>query len=150
MIRDDPDRWAAWVRSYHVANLTATDEEAFWALYKDIVRLGAAALIPLCDATGYRYGHMSAQVDPRYSFDTDAILRQALELAVLSPNTMIKVPGTREGMPVLRELTRRGISTNCTLAGAAHLPAARVSQQDAHVLSADGSRGRRSARLLAS
>jgi transaldolase len=55
-------------------------------------------------------------VDPRYAFDTDAMLRQAYELAVVSPNVMIKIPGTREGMPVLRELTRRGISTNCTLA----------------------------------
>ena len=44
------------------------------------------------------------------------MLRQAYELAVVSPNVMIKIPGTREGMPVLRELTRRGISTNCTLA----------------------------------
>ena len=29
---------------------------------------------------------------------------------------MVKVPGSREGIPVLRELTKRGISTNCTLA----------------------------------
>jgi transaldolase len=44
------------------------------------------------------------------------MLRQASELAALSPNVMIKVPGTAEGLPVLRELTRCGISTNCTLA----------------------------------
>jgi transaldolase len=44
------------------------------------------------------------------------MLRQAYDLAALSPNVMVKVPGTREGTPVLRELTRRGIATNCTLA----------------------------------
>jgi hypothetical protein len=40
------------------------------------------------------------------------LLRQARDLAVLSPNVIVKVPGTRERMPVLRELTRHGISTN--------------------------------------
>ena len=115
-IRDDPDRWAQWIRTYHAAHPDANDEQTFWALYKEIVRLGAAAFKPVFESTGYRYGHISAQVDPRDSFNTEAMLRQALELATLSPNIMIKVPGTREGMPVLRELTRRGISTNCTLA----------------------------------
>jgi transaldolase len=115
-IRDAPTRWAAWIGSYHAANPNASDEDIFWALYKEIVRLGAAAFRPLHESSGYRYGHISAQVDPRYAFDTDAMLRQAYELAVVSPNVMIKIPGTREGMPVLRELTRRGISTNCTLA----------------------------------
>jgi transaldolase len=115
-IRDAPTRWAAWIGSYHAANPNASDEDIFWALYKEIVRLGAAAFRPLHESSGYRYGHISAQVDPRYAFDTDAMLRQAYELAVVSPNVMIKVPGTREGMPVLREITRRGISTNCTLA----------------------------------
>jgi transaldolase len=115
-IRDDPSRWATWIASYHAAKQNANVEEIFWALYKEIVRLGAAAFKPLHESSGYRYGHISAQVDPRYAFDTEAMLHQASELAVISPNVMIKVPGTREGLPVLRELTRRGISTNCTLA----------------------------------
>jgi transaldolase len=115
-IRDDPSRWAAWIDAYRIANPQATVEETFWALYKEIVRLGAELFRPVYESTGYRHGHISAQVDPRDAFDTDAMLRQASELAVLSPNVMIKVPGTAEGLPVLRELTRRGISTNCTLA----------------------------------
>jgi transaldolase len=115
-MRDDPQRWTQWIRTYHAAHPDANDERTFWALYKEIVRLGAAAFNPLFEATGYKYGHISAQVDPRDSFNTEAMLREAIELSALSPNVMIKVPGTREGMPVLRELTRRGISTNCTLA----------------------------------
>jgi transaldolase len=114
-MRDDPSRWAAWIGSYQADHPSATEEELFWALYKEIVTLGAEAFEPLYSATGYRYGHISAQVDPRCAFDTDEMLRQALELAALRPNVMIKVPGTREGIPVLRELTRRGIATNCTL-----------------------------------
>jgi transaldolase len=115
-MRDDPSRWAAWIGSYHASQPDASVEDMFWALYKEIVRLGAAALRPLYESSGYRYGHISAQVDPRSAFDTNAMLGQAYDLAALSPNVMVKVPGTREGMPVLHELTRRGISTNCTLA----------------------------------
>lgn len=115
-IRTDPARWEGWVRSYHESHPGATNEQVFWALYKEIVRLGAAAFRPVHLATGHRYGHISAQVDPRCCFDADKMVAQALELADLGENVMIKVPGSREGMTVLRELTRRGISTNCTLA----------------------------------
>jgi transaldolase len=44
------------------------------------------------------------------------MLRQALELAALAPNIMIKAPGTSEGIEVLHELTALGIPTNATLA----------------------------------
>lgn len=115
-IRDDPNRWAEWIRSHHAVNPDAGAEETFWALYKVIVRLGADAFLPLYESSGYRFGHISAQVDPRAAFDTDAMLRQAFDLAAISPNVMVKVPASTEGMPVLRELTRRGISTNVTLA----------------------------------
>lgn len=115
-IRDDPARWLAWIRSYRATHPAATVEGTYWSLYKEIVRLGAEALLPLHEATGYRFGYLSGQVDPRSAFDSDAMLRQASELAALAPNVMVKVPGTSEGLPVLRELTRRGISTNCTLA----------------------------------
>jgi transaldolase len=115
-MRDDPQRWATWIRTYRTTHPRASDEEMFWATYKEVVRLGAAAFMPVHLASCYRYGHISAQVDPRKVFDTVSMIRQAIELSALSPNVMIKVPGTSEGMPVLRELTRRGISTNCTLA----------------------------------
>ena len=93
-LRDDPPRWSAWIRSYRATHPTATVEDAFWAVYKEIVRLGAEAFLPLHEASGYRYGYLSGQVDPRSSFDTQAILRQGYELAALAPNVMVKVPGT--------------------------------------------------------
>jgi transaldolase len=43
------------------------------------------------------------------------MISQALELAGLGPNVMVKVPGTREGYEVIRFLTSKGISTNNTL-----------------------------------
>jgi len=116
VLRDDPSRWHDWACSYQAAHPGASVEGAFWAMYKEIVRLGAGAVLPLHEKSGFRYGHLSGQVDPRSLFDTEAMLLQACEVAALAPNVMVKVPGTREGLPVLRELTRRGISTNCTLA----------------------------------
>lgn len=113
-MRDDPNRWAASIAMYQGDHPSAGPEEIFWELYKVIVRLGAEALRPLFEASSRRYGHISAQVDPRNPFDSDRMLKQALELAALGPNVMIKIPGTAEGLPVLRELTRRGVSTNCT------------------------------------
>jgi transaldolase len=115
-MRDDPERWTAWIEAYRTDHPSADVEEVFWALYKEIVRLGAEAMRPLFEASGRRFGHLSGQVDPRCAFDSEAMLRQALELSALAPNVMIKIPGTTEGLPVLRELTSRGISTNCTSA----------------------------------
>jgi len=115
-IRDDPDRWVGWLRSYRETAPAASEEQIYWALYKEIVRLGAAAFRPLYDLSGCLYGHISALVDPRSSFDRDAMLSQALELATLGENVMVEVPISRDGLAVLRELTRRGIPTNSGLA----------------------------------
>ena len=115
-LRDDPARWIDWLRTYRQSHPEADEERAFWAVYKEVVRNGAAALMPLHEASGYRYGHVSAQVDPRHLHDAGQMLTEALDLASIASNVMIKVPGTSEGMTVLHELTARGIATNTTLA----------------------------------
>ena len=71
--------------------------------------------LPLFQATGFREGYLSGQVDPRSCFDKAAMLEQALDLHALNPNVMVKVPGTAEGYDVIEELTARGVSTNNTL-----------------------------------
>lgn len=115
-IKDNPERWAKWVDDYSAAHPQAGVEEVFWAMYKEVVRLGAEAFRPSFEASGYRFGHISGQVDPRSAFDADAMLRQALEIHEMGPNVMIKIPGTKEGVKVIGQLTARGIATNCTLA----------------------------------
>ena len=90
-------------------------ESLFWMTYKEIVRRGAEMYLDLFHRSGFRYGYLSGQVDPRNLTDQEKMISQALELASLSPNVMIKVPGTREGYEVIRFLTSRGISTNNTL-----------------------------------
>jgi len=113
-IQDDPVCWAAWAAEYARAHPDQDADQVGWALYKEIVRQGAELFQPVYEATGYCYGHISAQVNPYSFFDSEAMLRQALELRALGPNIAIKIPGTMQGMPVLRRLTALGIPTNCT------------------------------------
>ena len=92
------------------------DKEAlFWLTYKEIVRRGAEMYMGVFQRSQYRYGYLSGQVDPRALRDKEKMISQALELARLSPNVMIKVPGSKEGYEVIKVLTSKGISTNNTL-----------------------------------
>ena len=92
------------------------DKEAlFWQTYKEIVRRGAEMYWGVFQRSKYRYGYLSGQVDPRAVMDKDRMIAQALELAKLSPNVMIKIPGSKQGYEVIRFLTSKGISTNNTL-----------------------------------
>lgn len=113
-ILDDPGRWSAWVKTYFHDHADQDASQIAWELYKEIVRLGASAYLPLFTHSGYTYGHLSAQVNPYTFFEGDLMLAQALELRALSPNIAIKIPGTAEGVETIRKLTARGVSTNCT------------------------------------
>jgi len=90
-------------------------EGLFWRLYQAVVKRGSDMYLPLFEKTGYKEGFLSGQVDPRSAFDKDSMVQQALSLAKLNPNVMIKVPGTKEGYEVIEFLTSKGISTNNTL-----------------------------------
>jgi transaldolase len=114
-IEDDEPYWEQVARDYIAANPGIDTESLFWMLYKTVVKKGSDMYLPLFEKTGYKEGYLSGQVDPRSVFDKDAMLKQALELAEINPNVMIKVPGSKEGYEVIEELTARGISTNNTL-----------------------------------
>ncbi len=114
-INDDPDRWRARAKEI-LAETPGLDKEGlFWALYRDVVKQGSDAYLPLFEATGYKEGYLSGQVDPRSAFDAEAMLAQALEIHTINPNVMIKVPGTKQGYEVIEALTAKGIATNNTL-----------------------------------
>lgn len=117
VIRDDEPHWRGVAQGIVEAHAHdgLDQERLFWLLYKEIVRRGSEMYLPLFKATAYREGYLSAQVDPRKSFDQDVMLEQALDLHAINPNVMIKIPGTAEGYPVIEELTARGVPTNNTL-----------------------------------
>jgi transaldolase/glucose-6-phosphate isomerase len=62
-------------------------------------------------------GYVSLEVSPKLARDTEGTIAEAKELwkAVNRPNVMIKVPGTKEGLPAIRKLISEGINVNVTL-----------------------------------
>lgn len=113
--KDDPARWEKVAEKVVAENQGLDTEGLFWVLYKEVVKQGSDMFLPLFEASGYKEGFLSGQVDPRSAFDKDAMLAQALEIHAVNPNVMVKVPGTAEGYEVIEELTSRGIATNNTL-----------------------------------
>ena len=113
-IQDDPEFWMQEIRRIALEKPKAEVEEIYWDIYLDVVRRGAEMIRPVWDKSHGKYGLVSGQVDPRYVADYDKMLAQGLSLAVVAPNVMVKIPGSKEGYQVIEELTARGISTNNT------------------------------------
>ncbi len=67
--------------------------------------------------TKRRDGYVSLEVAPTLANDTQATLEEARRLwrSVGRENVMIKVPGTKEGLPAIRQLLEEGININITL-----------------------------------
>lgn len=83
---------------------------------KDIQR-AADIFKPVFDKTGGKDGFVSLEVSPYLALDTDGTIEQARELwkKVDRKNVMIKIPGTKQGLPAIRECLREGININITL-----------------------------------
>jgi len=114
-IQNDPVYWEKVAKGILAENPGLDKEGLFWELYKTVVKVGSDMYLPLFEASGYKEGFLSGQVDPRSAFDKDAMIRQAEEIAAVNPNVMVKVPGTKQGYEVIEYLTAKGISTNNTL-----------------------------------
>jgi transaldolase/glucose-6-phosphate isomerase len=72
---------------------------------------------PVYSESSRRDGYVSLEVSPFLGFDTQASLAEARRLwkAVDRPNVMIKIPGTPEGVPAIRQALQEGININITL-----------------------------------
>jgi transaldolase len=92
-------------------------QELFFSLALDDVRAAAALLQPEYDRRDGRDGFISFECTPDLADETDATIAQASDLwqRLAQSNVMIKVPGTKAGLPAIEELTRRGININITL-----------------------------------
>jgi len=113
-IKDNPAPWEKWVDDQIRANPGITLKDLWWTTYKEVVRRGAEKLLPIHSASAGRFGWVSGQLDPRLFTEKDQMVQKAQELAGLSPNVMVKVPGSQQGVEVVRILTSMAISTNVT------------------------------------
>lgn len=84
-----------------------------------VADVGSAAdlLRSVYDRTKGADGYASIEVSPLLARDTDGTLAEARRLwgRLDRPNIMIKVPATKEGIPVIRRLISEGINVNVTL-----------------------------------
>jgi transaldolase len=81
------------------------------------VQAACDAFLPVYEASDGGDGFVSIEVAPEYAFDTDTTLAEARRLfaAVGRPNVMVKIPGTEEGLPAIRQALIEGININITL-----------------------------------
>jgi transaldolase len=94
-----------------------TAAEIFESLAVADVQAACDAFMPLYDRTAGRDGFVSLEVSPTLAHDTDATVNEAQRLwkAVGRPNLMIKIPGTRAGLPAISHSIASGINVNVTL-----------------------------------
>jgi transaldolase len=81
------------------------------------VRSAADVFRPVFDARGGDDGFVSIEVGPHLARDTDGTIAEARRLwkACGKPNVMVKIPGTAEGVPAIRQCLSEGININVTL-----------------------------------
>ena len=77
----------------------------------------ADLLRPVYESSKFRDGFVSLEVSPYLAHKTRETIAEARRLweAVQRDNVMIKVPGTAEGLPAIRQLIGEGININITL-----------------------------------
>ena len=77
----------------------------------------ADILRPVFQESKFRDGYVSLEVSPLLALKTKETIDEARRLwkAVNRENVMIKVPGTAEGLPAIRQLIGEGINVNVTL-----------------------------------
>ncbi len=81
------------------------------------IQAAAGLFRPAYDRLGGADGYVSLEVSPYLAMDTQATIAEARRLwrAVDRPDVMIKVPGTEQGLPAIRQLIGEGININVTL-----------------------------------
>ena len=91
--------------------------DAFEALAIDDIRAVADLMRPIYERTDGVDGYASLEVSPHLARDTEGTIAEARRLfADLDrPNVLVKVPGTPEGIPAIRQLISEGVNVNVTL-----------------------------------
>ena len=91
--------------------------EVFESLAVADVQAACDLFRPIWDARKNGDGTVSLEVSPALAHDSAGSIAEAQRLwgRVARPNVMIKIPGTRAGLPAITECLARGINVNVTL-----------------------------------
>src|SRR5262249_34049629 len=92
-------------------------EVLFFELALDDLGRAAVLFRPIHDATDGVDGWVSLEVSPLLAYDTASTLvaAKALFARAKRPNLLIKIPGTKEGLPAIEEAIFAGVAVNVTL-----------------------------------
>ena len=92
-------------------------EELFFELALNDITRAADLFRPIYNRTNTVDGWVSLEVSPLLAHDTARTLAAAKQLFTRAarPNLLIKIPGTKEGLPAIEEAIFAGISVNVTL-----------------------------------
>jgi transaldolase / glucose-6-phosphate isomerase len=107
--------YADMLEKLRAQNLSAG--EIFERLAIRDIQDSADMLRPVYQATNRGDGYVSMEVSPTLAHNTQGSIEEARRLwkSVGRENIMIKIPGTDEGVPAVRQLTSEGINVNITL-----------------------------------
>lgn len=113
-VQNDLPFWNSWVDTLIRSKKNLSRYDYFFLTYKEVIRRGAAMMLPIWKASNGKYGYISGQLDPRLMTETEKMITMAKEIRSIAPNVMIKVPASTQGVEVVKELTSLGIPTNVT------------------------------------
>jgi transaldolase len=93
------------------------NEEIFFGFAVSDIKRAADILKPVYEKANGQDGFVSLEVSPHLANDTEGSIKQAMQLwkAVSRKNVMIKIPGTKEGLPAIRKCISEGVNVNVTL-----------------------------------
>jgi len=94
-----------------------SEEDIFEAIAIEDIQQACDIFASVFKSANGKDGFVSLEVNPQLAYDTKATLASAQRLwkKVNRPNVMIKIPGTKEGLPAVEEATYLGINVNITL-----------------------------------
>lgn len=113
-IKNDLPFWNEWIDNLIRSNPGLTRREYAWLTYEEVIRRGAKMMLPIWEASCGHFGYISGQLDPRLITETEKMVEMAKEIRSISPNVMIKVPASTQGVEVVKALTSMAIPTNVT------------------------------------
>jgi transaldolase len=92
-------------------------EDLFFALATEDLRRAADEFLGIHERSDGVDGWVSLEVSPLLAHDTASTVEaaKALHASAGRPNLFIKIPGTPEGLPAIRECTAAGVPINVTL-----------------------------------
>jgi transaldolase len=94
-----------------------TIDDSYWDLVTADIRDALRILRPVFDESDGLDGFVSVEVAPSLARDTDGTMAAARHLhdEIAAPNLYVKIPGTAEGVPAIRQMISEGRSINVTL-----------------------------------